>query len=224
MMMKTFKIMTCMVLLFSGAACTLDEPTWVNPSRVEVHEEGFRDTFYTDSLDAGTLRAIGVNYYRYGNGPMDVAIAYDPMSKINSKNKAYASLKKIETELRRNGVNNLRISTTPVEGSGDQSTTSVNFPALMAKPPENCGVMPGFTDAQTNAPDNAEGGSKGYAIGCTLETLMAKQIARPGDLLGRPGFETNADSLRQERVIWKRGYYSDRSNQPLTGESASGTQ
>ncbi len=220
-MRETLKILLSMTILASASACTLDEPTWVNPGRLEVHEEGYMDSFNTDALDNPTLRAIGVNYYRYGNGPMDVAVSYDPSSRTNNKANAAQQASRIEKELRRQGVNDLRITTVEKTSSGELSSTTVKFPALTAKPPQDCGLMPGYTNAQTGLPEDAEGTHKGYAIGCTVETLMAKQVARPGDLLGRPGFETNADGMRQERVIWKRGYYNDRSNPPLDGESAS---
>ncbi len=223
-MRDTFKILLCMTILAGTSACTLDEPTWVNPSRVEVHEEGYTDTFATETLDNATLRAIGVNYYRYGNGPMDVAVSYNPSSKNNSKSNALKQAQRIEKELRRQGVNDLRISTTERSDGNDSSSTMISFPALTAKAPQDCGLMPGYTDAQTGTPSDAEGNHKGYAIGCTVETLMAKQIARPGDLLGRPGFETDADGQRLERVVWGRGYYGLKSNPRLEGESATDSE
>lgn len=217
-----FKLLACAACLIATSACTLDEPTWVNSSRVEVHQEGFTDSFDTSSLDAGTLRAIGVNYYRYGNGPMDVAVSYDPSSKTNTRGMAEGEVKRIQTELSRQGVRNLRITATPSERSGDVSKTIVSFPALTARGPEDCGMIPGYENAQTDTPENAEGQAKGYKLGCSIETLMAKQVSRPGDLLGRPGFETNADARRQEEVIWNRGYYSGQF-EPLDGERASDT-
>ncbi|PZP55911.1 MAG: hypothetical protein DI586_05315 [Micavibrio aeruginosavorus] len=220
-MNKMLKITLCILLLAQASACTMDDPTWVNPSRVEVHEEGYSDTFYTDALDNPTLRAIGVNYYRYGNGPMDVAVSYDS-SVANSAAEASRQGKRIEKELRRQGVDNIRLSAS--QSAGERSSTKISFPALTAKPPQDCGLMPGYEDAQTSLPENAEGPRPGYGIGCTIETLMAKQIARPGDLLGRPGFETDADARRQHAVIWQRGYYSNKSNPPLQGESASDTK
>ena len=53
---------------------------------------------------------------------------------------------------------------------------------------------------------------------------MAKQIARPGDLLGRPGFETNADGRRQQTVTSDRGYYDNKPNAPLEGETSSSVE
>lgn len=223
-MNKAFTLFICAGALFTVSACTtLDEPTWVSPARVEVHEEGFRDSFNTATLDDPTLRAIGVNYDRYGNGPMDVAVSYDPQSKTNNKQAAEKQAARIEHELRRNGVGNLRISTSPVTSAGEKSSALVSFPALTARPPAGCGMMPGYTDAQTEVAKDAEGPPEGYQMGCSVETLMAKQILHPADLLGRKGFETNADALRQETVIWKRGYYSATSNPPLKGENLSDT-
>lgn len=222
-MTGSLKFILSAAILLSATACTLEEPTWVNSSRVEVHEEGFTDTFETSNLDPGTLRAIGVNYYRYGNGPMDVAVSYDPSSKTNTRVAADAEVKRIQTELTRQGVRNLRITATPAERSGDISKTIVSFPALTARGPEDCSMMPGYENYQTRTAENAEGHPKDYRIGCSIETLIAKQVARPGDLLGRPGFETNSDARRQEAVVWKRGYYSNESFRPLEGERASDT-
>ena len=216
----TFRSFLCLAVLVPATACSLQEPTWVNSSRVEVHEEGFTDRFDTASLDKGTLRAIGVNYYRYGNGPMDISVSYDPRSGTNTAAAASREAGRIRDELSRNGVKSIRISTAGSEGSGDKSSTVISFPALTARPPENCGTMPGYSDLQTNLPDSAEGPSKGYEIGCTIETMMAKQVSRPGDLLGRPGFETDADARRQEAVIWQRGYYANKPFEPLNGERA----
>ena len=56
----------------------MNSPTWVNQNRVEVHNDQFTDTFETTKLNNGMLHAIGVYYYRYGNGPMRLAVGYDP--------------------------------------------------------------------------------------------------------------------------------------------------
>lgn len=220
-MRQTFHILFCMTSLALVTACDLSEPTWVNSSRVEVHEEGFKDSFDTANLDKGTLRAIGVNYYRYGNGPMDVTVSYDPQSKTNNKQKADKEARRIETELRGYGVKNVKVTTASVTSAGDKSMALISFPALIAKPPQDCGYMPGYMNAQTEVPNYGEGEPQGYRIGCTVETMIAKQIARPGDLMGRPGFETDADGRRAEAVIWERGYYGPKSNAPLDGQNAS---
>ena len=78
--------------------------------------------------------------------------------------------------------------------------------------------MPGYTHpTDVQSEPNAK---PQYRMGCTVETLLARQVARPSDLLGKQGFETNADGRRQERVVSTRGYYGDKPNDALNGESA----
>ncbi len=225
-MRKTLQIMALLASVSMISACNLNEPTWVNTQRVEVLEEGFTDTYSTSDLNDGMLRAIGVNYYRYGNGPMDIAVSYDPQSKTNNEAQAKSEAKRIQDELTRNGVRNIRVTTTAAEKTGEASSTLISFPALTARAPDSCGMMPGYSSTHTDLPDTASGEapSNRYHLGCTVESLMAKQVARPGDLLGRPGFETNADARRQEAVVWQRGYYANKSFDPLQGEIASDDQ
>ena len=224
-MKKSLHIFALLASVSLISACNLNEPSWTNTQRVEVHEEGFTDTYATSDLNDSMLRAIGVNYYRYGNGPMDVAVSYDPQSGTNNEAQAKQEAKRIQDELSRNGVRNIRVTTTAAEKTGERSSTLISFPALTAKAPESCGMMPGYGSI-TDLPDTASGPapSNRYNIGCTVESLMAKQVVRPGDLLGRPGFETNADARRQEAVIWQRGYYGNKSFDPLQGETATDDQ
>lgn len=221
-MKKPLQILVLLASVSLISACNLNEPSWTNTQRVEVHEEGFTDTYPTSQLDDNILRAIGVNYYRYGNGPMDIAVSYDPKSSTNNEAQARGEAKRIQDELARNGVRNIRVTTTAAEGTGENSSTLINFPALTARAPESCGMMPGYAGTVTDVPDTAVGPapSNRYNMGCTVESLMAKQVTRPGDLLGRRGFETNADARRQEIVIWQRGYYGNKSFEPLEGQRA----
>ena len=219
MQFRTLALLASVSLL---GACQMNSPTWVNQNRVEVHGEQFTDTFETSKLNDGMLRAIGVNYYRYGNGTMNVVVGYDPKSKVNTSAKAAREASRISSELKRNGVKDLSIQTVALPGTGDGSLTTVTFPALVAKAPSRCGTIPGY-NSPTAVPMSAEEENH-YELGCTVETLMAKQIARPGDLLGRPGFETNADGRRQQTVTSDRGYYDNKPNAPLEGEASSSVE
>jgi type IV pilus biogenesis protein CpaD/CtpE len=212
-----------LILIAAGlSGCSVNSDSWVNQERLEVRQNHFTDTFETATLTDEKLRAIGVHYYRFGNGPMDVVISYDPKSRVNTAGRAEHSKAKIEKALRVGGVKDLRIRTVGSPGSGDASKTVVTFAALVASAPQGCGMMPGY-ETSPGVPENGED-TPDYMYGCTVEALMARQVSRPGDLLGRPGFETNADGRRQETVVGRRGYYSDSSNKPLGGESASGSK
>lgn len=221
-MKKNLKLAGALTALCLTSACSMNSPTWVNQSRVEVHANQFTDTFETAKLDDAVIRAIAVYHYRYGNGPVTMVVGYDRNSKVNTEAKAKAEAARIKSALQRNGVKDVYIETAYLVDTGDVSVTTVTFPALVAKAPAKCGMIPGY-NSPTTGYDSADGIAP-YELGCTVETLMAKQIARPGDLLGRPGFETNADGRRQETVTSERGYYGSKSNEPLEGESSSGTR
>lgn len=217
--MKKIILSLSAVALLSG--CSVESETWVSQAgRVEVHEDQFTDTFETAKINKGTLHAIGDYYDRFGNGPMNVVVSYDPQSKINSLTYAQTSLHAIQTGLSKAGVADLRGTVSAMRGSGDISTTLISFPAITAAAPKGCGMMPGYDDPSANIPSDTNI-KPPYGYGCTVESLLAKQVARPSDLLGKQGFETNGDGRRAERVLSGRGYYSDKEFSKLEGEVAS---
>lgn len=218
-MTSQYKVMVAFSVVLLLAGCSVESKTWVNENRVEVRDEHFTDTFETSQIDDGTLHAIGVYYYRYGNGEMNVVVTYDPQSKTNTQGKAAAALSYIEEGLAKAGVSRVHTTLSAARGSGDVSTTLISFPALTASAPEGCGMMPGYENP-TGEIQNEAGEDPKYRFGCSVESLLAKQVARPSDLLGKQGFETNSDGRRQERVISTRGYYGDKPNANLDGESS----
>ena len=212
---KTLGLLAAVSLL---SACSTDSPTWVNQHRVEVHNDQFTDTFETEKLNASAIRAIAVYHYRYGNGPLLLTVGYDKKSRTNTANRAVTAGARIKSELERNGVQDVVVQTVDMPDSGSTSISTVTFSALVAKAPAKCGTIPGY-DSPTGVPETADGIAP-YELGCTVESLMAKQVSRPGDLLGRQGFETNSDGRRQETVTSERGYYGSKPNAPLEGESS----
>jgi type IV pilus biogenesis protein CpaD/CtpE len=189
------------------SGCSMTPSSWVNADRLEVHSDNFVDTFALDDLNDETMRAVAGVYNRYGNGPMHVGIT------TNNNNKANV----IKKSLQRYGVKDLKIDTTKPE-RGMKEMAVISFPALVAKAPESCGAMPSI---QSDLPDTAQGDAP-YKFGCTVETMLARQVHNPKDLLGRDGFKTNSDGARTEAVVSRRGYYGDAPNKPLKGESSSG--
>ncbi len=221
-MKKISPLFLCALASLTVSACTFEQPTWTNGDRVEVHQGDFTDTFKTDELDQATLHAIANQYYRYGNGPMNVAVTYNPQSRVNTAPRARSELSRIEKALQSEGVRDLQSSVLSSDNTDDRSTTIVTFAALTAQAPAGCTMMPGY-DSPTQVPNSAEKINPDYKLGCSVETLISKQVARPGDLLGRPGFETDADGRRQEKVL-NRGYYGTVSNAPLQGPSVTTKQ
>lgn len=203
------QISLAIIALLALGGCNLTPETWVNSDRVEVHDDQFTDTFELASLTDQKLRAIANVYERYGDGSMRVGVV--------SSNRTAVS--RIEKSLKQFGVRDLKIDrTNPERGAKDMVV--VSFPALVAMKPESCGMMPG-ANGITTLPDSGQGEAP-YGFGCTIETMLARQVYKPKDLLGRDGFDTNADGARAEGVNARRGYYGDQSYPDLNGEKASG--
>lgn len=216
MLALSFAAMT----LLSGCDSMVDTPTWVNQARLEVHDDVFTDTFETAKLDQNMLRAIGNTYYRYGNGPMTLTMLYDPQSRSNTLSNAQRQGRKLATALKVHGVRDATVTTEAVPQLGHVPQTSITFPALTAKAPESCKtMMPGY-GGDVQVPENGNDVPP-YLYGCSVESMIAKQVSRPGDLLGRPGHETYADGRRQENVVGTRGYYGNESFPKLEGEQSS---
>lgn len=221
--MKTSYILSGIALiLLSGCTSMVESPTWVNEKRVEVQSDHFTDTFETSTLkDAGMVHAIANTFHRYGNGEMAIVVSYDPRSSVNTEKQAAAALSTFNAGLSREGISRTQSTLSAAVGTGDTSTTLISFPALSARPPEGCTMMPGY-DRVSDEIQSDDGAKPNYRFGCSIESLMARQVARPSDLMGRQGFETKSDGARAEKVITSRGYYSDTSNSDLGGETASG--
>ena len=59
-----------------------------------------------------------------------------------------------------------------------------------------------------------------YKLGCTIETVFSRQIARPKDLKGRPNTDPTSSGRRASNVV--EDYRTGVPNEPMGGESASG--
>lgn len=205
--------------VLTGCDKMMETPTWVSDSKVEVHDDVFEDSFTQSELTPDILRAIGNTYYRFGNGVMDVKAAYNPATPNVSKDTATKAAQNIVQALRLHGVKDPSVTVAAAPDVGQDILFTFSFPALTAKAPEACkGMLPGW-DNNVALPNS---GNKvpDYLYGCSVQSMIAQQIARPGDLLGRPGFETYADGRRQENVVSGRGYYGTSSLPPLEGEKS----
>ena len=92
----------------------------------------------------------------------------------------------------------------------------VRYDSYSALPPEDCGPMPGLESTEDVSFD------ENYRLGCSVDMLTARQIARPKDLLGREQQETTSDGRRGSNIV--ETYRTGTPNEPLEGESATGKE
>lgn len=205
-----------MAFFFVLPACDLYEESWTTKERASVSQERVYETFTSDEFSDAIIANLAHDYDRHGFSPMSISVTYDPLSRNYTALNASNEVARIAKKMRENGVRDAEIGVLPAESYAGQII--VSYDAYTAKAPENCGSLPGLKTRSDIGQSIEE--KEQYALGCTIETLMARQVSRPKDLMGQKQTETAVDG---RRVINTAEFYRDGiPNDPLEGgESAS---
>ena len=204
------------VFMVFGCGFKMHSPSEINQNRVEVREIKFEQLYSISSLSAAKLKSISDDYYRYGDGWVDVAVLYDQRSNKMTAMEAMRQSSRVSNELRLFGVRDVRVSILPVKNYSDDDNVMVSYNRYSASKPKNCGSMIGFDGGELNAAKIDR--NRGYKYGCEIEGLFAKQVARPKDLLGNDKLSP-ADGRRLSNM--HETYRDSMPNKPLSGELAS---
>ena len=189
------------------------EPDHFTTSRVQVEEKPYSETLSSSQFDAGAAEAMAQQYRKHGDGPLELVIAYDPKSPHATAMSAADEAARLGKLLRQNGVQDVKASIMPVADGGDEMKALFSYNAVNALAPKDCTLMRGVDTRTIEA-------EKEYKLGCTVETMYARQIARPKDLKGQGVNEPTTDGRRASNIV--EGYRTGIQNKPLDGESASG--
>lgn len=217
--MKTF--VHCSLILGSVAvlsACSsrdkLYEPSnLLSDTRLQVQENKFSETVPLSKVDDAYIHGLSYHYVRHGGSPMRLDLTYDPKSYRNTAMMAGSKVADLSDALRKRGVHDIETSIIPVTGQGDDSVMIVSYLAHHASAPKDCdGMMPGLN--QDEVRDNID-----YKMGCSVNSLIARQVSRPSDLLGRGNIDTVTDGRASANII--EAYRTGARNEPLDGEQAS---
>jgi type IV pilus biogenesis protein CpaD/CtpE len=181
-------LMGCVVM----AGCQQSTPSMMNTSRVELSTQTGIDQVPVSKINDGYLSALASQYGRYGEGPIDLTVSYDPSSKSYTAMKAVNQLSFLSEALAKKGLNNIRTATLPVDGQAEP-TLMVSYDMVTAQGPADCGNMEGLY-SNTTSRDVGD-----YRFGCGVEQMLARQVSRPADLRGR-GTVDQADGRRASNV------------------------
>lgn len=193
-------------------ACSMREPGNVTLSKARVSSEKIYDEVMLSQADEGYFKALGNHYRKSGDGPVDVTVVYDPKSKTSTAMKANRDAARIVSNLNGEGVRDVRTNILPVMGHGDESEILISYQAYTAQAPEKCTTMPGYKNNELNITEE-------YETGCTIETLLAKQIARPKDMAGQEA-DSTSDGRRAAVIV--DGYRAGEPNDALEGLTTTG--
>ena len=199
------------VLLLPGCEKLVHEPTYVSQSKLQVQEKEFFEDMHVSKMDAGYIAALSQHYSSEGDGGVDLSVTYDPKSSQNTAMVASGELARISDEFRKNGVV-VNGTIIPVRGHGDALRAIVSYDTYTVERPDDCTDMPGYSDRNVDADED-------YKLGCTRDSLIAKQVARPKDLMGRADTNETSDGRRAANIV--EGYRTGAPNKALDGENAS---
>ncbi len=176
--MKNIKAITILLIGTSllPACGRQSTPSMMNTTMPRVVEETTMDQIPVAQVTDSYLYKIASNHERYGTNTLLLTLSYDPKSKSYDAMKAFEDLAKIKGSLRQMGVTSVRAETVKSENS--TPTLMVAYDSASAQAPDGCRNMPGFDDGLTTT----EIGD--YKFGCSIDTMLAKQIYRPSDLKG----------------------------------------
>lgn len=211
-MRQVLLALTAISALSLGGCAKIDMPSTIHPEKIQLVTDNHSQNYVIADLTPVQFDDMASAYNRFGSGQAEVIVSYDPYSKKNTAMKAADQLQRISGELSQRGVRNIKSSIQAVEHSGDQSQMIIGYESVTAEPPKDCALMSSFNTHQAEADYD-------YKLGCSLNTMMARQVARPADLAGRAPV-TDADGRRTGAVV--EPYRAGTRNPALNGESASG--
>ena len=195
-----------------SACMDMSEPTSFNQERIVVEQDTFSRTMKTSAFDESYAYDIWNHYRRYGNSPVHLTVAYNPNNQNNASMDASVELARITAMLRKEGVRDISGDIMPVQDRDvPHARVLISYKTAHARGPDCEHQLPGL---ESNNPyPNSD-----YKIGCSMDGLLAKQVSRSADLMGREELDP-ADSRRQSAIIDR--YRSGEQNDDLSGESLS---
>ena len=206
------KIPTLLPLVLAISACEMYSESVVSDRRLQVREENFTEQVPARRANSEYVAKVADDYVQSGNGPLELTITYDTPSKTNTALHANDEAVRLSQAFRKQGVKEVLTSILPVREQGTESMVVVSYASYQATAPANCGRMTGFDGPiLEHDPD--------YKLGCTVETVFARQIANPTHLLGESKAPAYSEGRAAAHVIDPQR--SGAFNKPLKGEEAS---
>lgn len=205
---KTALMLVMIGTSFLATACSRQStPSMMNANKPQLQSETALQQVPVKHAGAGYLHKLADDYSRYGADTLRLSLAYDPADKSYSSVAAFKDLARIKTGLQDMGVRNIAAETVKAEGA--VPTLLVSYDAVRAHAPAGCRNMPGFDDGLTSAQ------IADYRFGCSVDTMLAKQIYRPSDLQGYAGADDGDGRRAANSVEHYRQVDRQEAEQPL---------
>lgn len=201
------RFLTITIAALTLQACTLHQKGTITPTRAQVQERTFHQKTPLAQVSPIYLEGLALHHDKYGDGPVNLTLIYDYQKggAMQASNKAAD----IASTLQIHGIRNTKIDILPVRG---EEALIVTYAYYTAHGPKDCTTMPGYANTDISAQSD-------YRMGCTVETLIARQVARPKDLLGQENPNPTTDGRSAANLV--NAVRAGTLNQPINGQQAS---
>ena len=204
-------IFVLLVFMFCLPACSLRTSGNFSENRVQLVDEKIVQEIPSADLTPAAVQALAEHYEKHGDGPFDLTLTYDPKSKDITAMSVSDRSAELVSALHKAGVSDVRAHILPIKDS-EGSTAIISYMGYNALAPKDCELMPGIEGRDINVNAN-------YKLGCSVDTLFARQIARPKDLNGQ---ETEALTDGRRAANQVDVYRAGEPNEALDGVTATG--
>ncbi len=198
--------MTVIASALFVSACTQYTPSMMSTSTAQLSNTTTMEQVPLAYINDATLSDLASHYKAHGTSALDLTMTFDPKSKSFTAMNAVHKLKHITADLKKKNVVNVTTQTAAIE-KGTPSLL-ISYDMVQALAPLGCDLMPGLESSDTTRfiPD--------YKFGCSKETMLARQIARPKDLLGNDAMD---DAGGRRAAIVTDGYKGGVPRAPIEG-------
>jgi type IV pilus biogenesis protein CpaD/CtpE len=169
----------------------MTEQSTVSMRPIELHENRHIETLSARDMTYNHLIALSEDYNRHGDSPLYIVFGYNPDERgahTAARNRANI----VKGQLGKLDIRNAVVKSTPVVSGSDNVV--IAYDRITASGPSNCGTIPGSNGVTTGSYGN-------YGIGCTVNDMMAQQVAYPKDLEGVAGLGERNDGLRASNIV-----------------------
>lgn len=193
------------------SACDTTSPSQVNTGKIRVKDQMVVEMLDAVRVDSGRVKVIAGDFVRNGSGEMALTVSWLAGDRVRESIAAKQG-KVLKEMFRQNGVSSVSVVTVPVTDKKYTNKVVVNYKALTALPPKDCGRIPGYLGS-----DSVETADQ-YRYGCETQAILSKMIADPSDLMGKGGAQNN-DSRRAGATV--EAYKAGTRNPKMEGMQAS---
>jgi len=199
-------ILVTFVALFGLSACTMNTPSMLNQTPMHLSKTTMMEQVKYIDLNDDVLSALAAHYSKNGMSALDLTMTYNPADTKFDADEAAHQLRHVKQALAKKNVTNVMTQTQAINGGTPSLLVSYDMAQVGA--PYSCATMPGLYREGTTRHIG------GYQFGCSVDTLMAQQIAHPTDLMGNSDMDI-ASGRRQAGVI--DGHLRGEPKEPLDG-------